>query len=353
MKSQQFEQYGEALVSHQYEIPVPKGEEVLIKISACGVCHSDVHVWEGHFDLGEGKKVDLKGNHQLPFTLGHEIAGEVIALGETANKAIVGNNYVVYPWIGCGQCPLCEKGEEHLCNRPRAIGVTVDGGFSEYVIVPSGRYLYELGKLPASLACTYACSGVTAYSAVNKVKSLVRGRELLIVGAGGVGLSALSMAKALLNCKVIVADIDQTKRELALQEGADIVIDPNDRDEVYKLRKSLKGGVAAAVDFVGSDRSLGFGMKMLNKGGTILVVGLFGGSLPLSVPMLPLKAITISGSFVGSTQDMKEMMELVHAGKINPIKITQRPLSQAHQTLKDLQQGKVVGRVVLTPGENS
>ncbi len=352
MKSQQFEDYGNALVCNQYDRPEPKGDEVLIKVKACGVCHSDVHVWEGHFDLGGGNKVDLKGNHKLPFTLGHEIAGEVVAMGDTASNATVGQNYVVYPWIGCGQCAICEKGQEHLCNRPRTLGVAVDGGFSEYVIVPSGRYLYDLGDLPASLACTYACSGVTAYSAVNQVKQQVQGRELLIIGAGGVGLSGLSMAKALLDCKIIVSDIDKAKREQALQEGADSVIDPTDKEAVYALMKSTRGGVAAAIDFVGSDRSAGFGIQMLNKGSTLLVVGLFGGALPLSIPILPLKAITIAGSFVGSTQDMKEMMELVHAGKISPIKITERSLSCAHQTLEDLQQGSIVGRVVLTPENN-
>ena len=352
MKSQQFENYGQPLVCNQHEIPTPKGDEILIKVSACGVCHSDVHVWEGHFDLGDGKKIDLKGSHKLPFTLGHEIAGEVVAMGDSASNVTVGQSYVVYPWIGCGKCALCEKEQEHLCSRPRAIGVTVDGGFSEYVIVPAGRYLYDLGEIPANLACTYACSGVTAYSAVKQIREQVSGRELLIIGAGGVGLSCLSMAKALLNCKIIVADIDPSKREQALQAGADSVIDPSDKDESYALIKSTHGGLAAAIDFVGSDRSVSFGMKMLNKGSTLLIVGLFGGSLPLSVPILPLKAITISGSFVGSTQDMKEMMELVHAGKIDPIKITQRSLSCAHQTLQDLQQGNVVGRVVLTPENN-
>jgi len=349
MKSQQFENYGATLVCNEQEIPQPKGDEILIKVNACGVCHTDVHAWEGHFDLGGGKQVDLKGGRELPFTLGHEIAGEAVAVGDTASSVTIGEQYVIYPWIGCGKCALCDDDQEHICNNPQSLGFSVDGGFSEYVIVPAGRYLHKLGDIPASLACIYACSGVTAYSAVKQIQSKANGRELLIIGAGGVGLSGLSMAKALLDCKVIVADIDPDKRQQALEEGADSVIDPNDKVAVKALMKQTNGGVAAAIDFVGSDKSLGFGIKTLSKGGTLIVVGLFGGSLPLSVPVLPLKSITITGSFVGSTQDMADMMELVRAGKINPIKISERPLSCAHQTLEDLQQGNIVGRVVLKP----
>lgn len=221
MKSQQFAQYGEALSSHEYAIPTPNAGEVIIGIHACGVCHSDVHVWEGYFDLGGGHKVDMRGSHQLPFTLGHEIAGEVVAVGEGVSHVKPGEAYVVYPWIGCSTCPLCASEQEHLCQRPRSLGVAVDGGFSSHVVVPDEKYLFPLGDLPAELACTYACSGVTAFSAINRVKPVVQQRELLIVGAGGVGLSGLAMAKALLDCTIIVADIDPEKRELALKEGAD------------------------------------------------------------------------------------------------------------------------------------
>lgn len=348
MKSEKFAAYGEALTQVEETTPQPQGEQVLIKVEACGVCHSDIHVWEGHFDLGGGQKINLQGSQNLPFTLGHEIAGEVIACGENA-QATVGEKVIVYPWIGCGYCPLCEADNEHLCYRPQQIGLQVDGGFSDYVMVPKGKYLFPLNNLPAELGCTYACSGVTAYSAINQIKPLVKGRQLLIIGAGGVGLSGLAIAKALFDCEIIVADIDEEKCKLALAEGADATIDPRDKDALKALIKRTYGGVAAAVDFVGSDRSAAFGVQALNKGSTLVVVGLFGGAMPLSIPLLPLKAITIKGSFVGSLSDMGELMELVHAGKISPIKITQRELCCAHKTLEDLRDGKVVGRVVLKP----
>lgn len=351
MQSEKFSGYGEALTTYQTATPQPQGEQVLIKIDACGVCHSDVHVWEGYFDLGGGHKINMQGSHELPFTLGHEIAGEVVACGPDA-QANVGEKVIVYPWIGCGTCPLCASNNEHLCYRPQQIGLQVDGGFSDHVLVPKGKYLFPLNNLAPELGCTYACSGVTAYNAIAQVKDIVKGRQLLIIGAGGVGLSGLAIAKAILDCEIIVADIDEEKRQLALQEGADHVIDPTDKESVKALLKRTYGGVAAAVDFVGSDRSAGFGVQALNKGSTLVVVGLFGGAMPLSILLLPLKAITIKGSFVGSLDDMGALMELVHSGEIAPIKITQRDLCCAHQTLEELRDGKVVGRVVLTPNTN-
>lgn len=350
MKSQQIENYGEPLVCNERQQPQPQGTQVLIKVKACGVCHSDLHVWEGHFDMGGGQQLNVKGQQQLPFTLGHEIAGEVVALGPEATNAQLGDNCVVYPWIGCGTCSLCRCGSEHLCKAPKAIGISVDGGYSDYVLVPDGKYLHELGDLDANLACTYACSGVTAYSALNRIKDQVAGQQLLLIGAGGVGLAGLAIAKALLDCEIIVSDIDPEKRAAALEAGADQVIDPSDSDAVRQLMKSTRGGVPAAIDFVGSDRSCGFGINCLAKGGTIVVVGLLGGSLSLSVPLLPLKCITITGSFVGSPQDMSELMALARAGEISPMKVSERPLSCAHEALMDLQKGNIVGRVVLSPG---
>ncbi|MDC8830150.1 alcohol dehydrogenase [Alteromonas gilva] len=351
MKSEQFADYGQALTTNEYSTPEPKGEEVLIKIDACGVCHSDIHVWDGYFDLGGNHKIDMRGSHKLPFTLGHEIAGEVVACGDDSS-AKIGEKVIVYPWIGCQKCPLCKTNQEHLCYQPRSLGIAVDGGFSDHVVVPHSKYAFPLNNLSPELGCTYACSGVTAYSAINQIKDLVQGRQLLIIGAGGVGLSGLAVAKALLDCEIIVADIDAQKRELALAEGADSVIDPSDKSALGALIKRTYGGVAAAVDFVGSDRSAGFGVQALNKGSMLVVVGLFGGAMPLSIPLLPLKAITIKGSFVGSLDDMHALMELVHAGKIAPIKISQRDMCCAQQTLEDLRDGKVAGRVVLVPDNN-
>ena len=174
MRAMQIIEWGQPLEAREYPDPEPQGEEVLLRVEAAGVCHSDVHIWDGHFDLGDGKQISLesRGVH-LPFTMGHEIAGEVVALGPHASGARVGDKVVAYPWIGCGQCAVCQKGEELLCLRPRTLGTRVAGGYGTHVVVPHGRYLLPYEGVPQDLAATYTCSGITAYSALKKTRNHV------------------------------------------------------------------------------------------------------------------------------------------------------------------------------------
>jgi len=152
MKSWQVTAYGKPLEPSEGETPAPRGEEVLVRVRACGVCHSDLHLWEGSFDLGGGSRLDVSRGRTLPFTFGHEIAGEVVAVGPEARGAAPGDRRVVYPWIGCGDCALCAGGEEHLCPASRALGVGRPGGYADYVLVPSGRYLFDPGEVPDARA---------------------------------------------------------------------------------------------------------------------------------------------------------------------------------------------------------
>ena len=163
-------QYGEPLVFQQSLTPIPKEAEVLIEVSGCGVCHSDVHIWEGHFNLGEGRKIDLSRIHELPFILGHEIVGCVVNLGETAKGVSVGDQVVVFPWIGCGICDMCMTGMENLCRAPKNLGVNLNGGFSTHVIVPNSKYLFLIGEQPSELAATYACSGLTKKLVIERIE---------------------------------------------------------------------------------------------------------------------------------------------------------------------------------------
>lgn len=349
MRSYQFDKYGEPLRAVETETPAPEGTEVLVRVEACGVCHSDIHLWDGYFDLGDDRKADLSRSHSLPLTLGHEIVGVVEAMGDQASGADVGDKAVVYPWIGCGDCAACNSGGDHLCARPRALGVNADGGYADHVMVPHPRFLYAYGDVDMPLACTYACSGITAYGALKKVRSRADGRSLLIIGAGGVGLAGLMIAQAMMDTTIIVADIDEAKLETAKAAGADHVINPTANGARKELIGLTGGGANGAVDFVGSDKSAGFGMQALANGGMLIVVGLFGGSMKLSVPLLPLKNIMLGGSYVGSPEEMRELMDLVVAGKVKPLPVATRPLAEADQTLRDLRDGKIVGRMVLQP----
>lgn len=341
---------GEPLSEQREPLPIPQGEEVLLRVTASGVCHSDLHIWEGFFDLGGGRKLDFMPNLTLPHTLGHEIAGEVVAVGPDVKHARVGDRRVAYPWIGCGECSNCLGGDEHICTgKPRTLGTRRPGGFSSHVVVPHERYLLDFGNLPETLACSYACSGLTAFSALKKAAPVSAQAPLLIIGAGGVGLSAVRLAQSVHGVRPLVADIDPLKREAALAAGAALAVDPREPDALQQVMAATGGGVAAVVDFVGASASVSFAMQAVRRGGRVVLVGLFGGSLELSLPLLPFRAISLQGSFVGPLEDMHELITLARQGAVPEIPIETRPLAAAQQALLDLQKGRVLGRVILQP----
>ncbi len=348
MKSYQIRNYGEPLIEKNFPTPVPDGKEVLVKVGGCGVCHSDVHILKGYFDLGGGRKADLSRSHKLPITLGHEIAGTVAAVGPYANIPVE-EKVVVYPWIGCGGCDICKSGEENLCSQPQNLGIHRNGGYATHVIVPDARYLFPIGDLSMNIAATYACSGITAFGALKKVQAKAEGRNLLIIGAGGVGLAALMIAQAIMDTTIIVADIDPLKRKASLAAGADHAVDPTDEQARKLVYKLSGGGIQAAVDFVGSNKTVKFGFGALGTAGHLAIVGLFGGAAQLSIPMFPLKSLNVMGSYVGTPSQFAELMELVSTGKIASLPVASRPLSEAQSALDDLAAGRVLGRVVLNP----
>jgi len=340
--------YATPLCETVAETPEPRGTELLVRISRCGVCHSDLHLYDGYFSLGGDKKLDVTAFRSLPFTLGHEIAGVVEKSGPDADVKI-GTSAAVFPWIGCGQCASCQAGEENLCAAPRHLGIQVDGGFATHVLVPHPRYLIDHGLLPASLAAAYMCSGLTAFAALKRLTEHARRGPILLVGIGGVGMMGLAFARALFPHPVIVADVDPAKRKAALEVGAAAAYDPADPNARKALVKATGGGVAGAADFAGTDGSLAFAVGAIGKGGKVVITGLIGGSFSTPIAMFPLKAMSIEGTFVGTLAEAQEMMALARAGKIPPVPIHERPLSAAQASLDDLRAGKVVGRVVLVP----
>src|SRR5579885_1633771 len=345
MHRQSLVAYGAPLCETVVSMPQPQGTEVLVRIHRCGVCHSDLHMQDGYFTLGDGKQLDVRAGRTLPFTLGHEIAGEVEEVGPESD-ATVGSKVAVYPWIGCGQCPACRVGDENICAAPRHLGIAVDGGYATHVLVPHARYLIEHAPLSASYAAALMCSGLTAYAALKRLADRASRAPLLLVGAGGVGLMGLALTRAMYGAPY-VADIDAKKREAALAAGAKDVFDPADPATRKALLKA-SGGIYAAVDFVGSDKSLNFATGVLAKGGKIVVTGLMGGGYSTGVAMFPLKAMTIEGKQTGTLKEAREVIDLVRANGIVSPPIAERPLAQASATLDDLRAGRIVGRVVLT-----
>ena len=344
MKAYQVEEPGKPLVCNEVETPNPQGKEVLVKTISCGVCHSDVHIHEGAFNLGGGNKLELP--LERPYTLGHEVFGEVVACGDDATVEI-GSKFVVYPWIGCGECELCKRGDEHLCNLAQNIGVQMPGGFGDHILVPDQKYLHEAGDIEPHLAGSYACSGLTAYSALKKGLPYSSDNKAIILGVGGVGMMGLQIAKSAFNVNPIVIDVDDEKLEIALSNGASKAFNSTKEESLMEILEHTEGGAMTLIDFVGSELSVGFGTNLLAKGGKYIIVGLYGGELKMPLPLIPIMERTIQGSYVGSPGDMQELMELVRANKIDPIPVEKRNASEAYQTLLDLKDGKIIGRAAL------
>ena len=351
MRSQAVVEFGSPLKEIETPTPEPKGTEVLIKVHNAGVCHSDVHLHDGYFDLGGGNKLPMSAI-QLPHTLGHEIEGEVIAIGPDAKGVKIGQRYAVFPWIGCGKCPSCLRGEENICvGGPRQLGCSngCHGGYATHVLVPDPKYLIDYGNVDPALGAAYMCSGLTAYAAMKKVGTLGPNDQVMVLGVGGVGMMGVQFAKALFGKGPLAADIDDEKLAAAKKAGASATYNTKEPDIAKKVMADTGGGAYAVVDFVGSEKSFAFASSAVRRGGKVIIVGLFGGAMQMPLPMFPFRAISIGGSMVGSLDDTREMMELVRAGKVDPVPYAKRPLSEANRTLDDLREGKIVGRVILTP----
>src|SRR5512139_1992111 len=323
---------GQPLQLNEQPTPQPTGSEVLLKVLAAGVCHSDLHLADGWFDLGGGKRMSLADRGmKLPVTLGHENVGEVVAVGPDAKGVKVGDRRLAHPWIGCGTCGPCQRGEENLCRTMRSLGVFSNGGFADFLMVPHPRYLFDIGDLPPERAAPLACSGVTTF------------------GAGGLGLMCLALHKAMGGHSAIVVDIDPAKRDAAKKAGAAKVVDGGAADAAQQIIDMTNGGAWGVIDLVGSSQSARLGCDSLIKGGKYVIVGLYGGDLTLSLPPIPMRALTIQGSYVGSLPEMKELIDLVCRTGIPPVPVATRPLTDVNAVMDQLRAGKVIGRVVLTP----
>jgi propanol-preferring alcohol dehydrogenase len=350
MRSYDVAEFGAPLKEFERPTPAPQGSEVLVRVLAAGVCHSDLHIWEGHYDLGGGKQLRVADRGvSLPLTMGHETVGEVVALGPAAKGVGVGDRRLVYPWIGCGACPVCARGEEQLCAKPRFLGIFRAGGYADHLLVPDARYLLDIGPLAPAQAAPYACSGLTTYSALKKVADAIAAHPILIIGAGGLGLMCLTLLKAMGGKGGIVADIDARKRDAAKQAGALAVIDAGAPDAAKQAVAAAGGPLWAAIDYVGASATVQLGIDSLVKGGRLVVVGLFGGDITIPTPLFPLKAMTVQGSYVGSPGEMHELLELVRRAKPAPIPTAERQLAGANAALEDLRAGRLVGRAVLVP----
>ncbi len=345
--------HGQALQWVEQADPVPTGTQVIVKVKAAGLCHSDLHIWEGHYDLGGGKKLLMSDRGiKPPITMGHEIVGELHMAGPDAGtevSALKGKTVVVHPWIGCGECTNCKRGDENICIKPQALGVARPGGFADYVLVPHPRYLVDIGSIPAAEAAPLACAGVTTYSALKKFGSRVIDDPMVIIGAGGLGLMAIQVLKAMGGKGAIVVDIDPVKREAAMKVGAILSIDPKAADAAQQIIAATGGGARAVLDLVGATATVNLAIASIIRGGQIVICGLIGGDLSIALPTIPMRPLTLQGSYVGKLEELRELVELVKVGKLSSIPVSTRPMSEANAAIQDLHHGRIIGRQVLVP----
>jgi alcohol dehydrogenase/propanol-preferring alcohol dehydrogenase len=340
---------GKPLQEIEMPTPEPVGTEVLLEVTHCGVCHSDLHIWEGYYDVGGGKKMSLTDRGvSLPLAMGHEIVGRVVKLGPEATGVKVGDLRIVYPWIGCGTCEKCLSDEDNMCEvAAHSLGVYENGGYGTHVIAPHPRHLIDPGTLDPAVAATYACSGITVYSAIKKAMPLSPDAPIVVVGAGGLGMNAIAVLKALKHRNIIVVDVSAEKREAALRAGAAKAVDGTGPETTKRIVEAAGGPVPAVIDLVNGTATAAFAFGALGKGGKLVQVGLFGGELMLPLPIMPLRALTVQGSYVGTPKELRELVQLAQEGTLQALPVTTVPQSEANDALMRLRDGKVTGRIVL------
>jgi propanol-preferring alcohol dehydrogenase len=333
MKAAVVRAYREPLSLEEVPVPeVPPGQ-VLVKVAACGVCHTDLHAADGDWPV----------KPPLPFIPGHEGVGRVAAVGAGV-KGIREGDRVGVPWLhtACGHCEHCMTGWETLCDHQQMTGYTVNGGFAEYVLADPGYVGHLPGGLSFESLAPILCAGVTVYKGL-KVLDVRPGQWVAIVGVGGLGHLAVQYARAM-GLHVVAVDIDADRLRMAGQMGAEMCVNSAEQDPVAVLQKELRGVHGALVTAV-SRESFAQSLGMLHKRGTMSMVGLPPGDFALPIFDVVLNAKTVRGSIVGSRQDLNEALQFAADGIVHASTTSHR-LDDINRVFDDLRHG-VDGRAVL------
>lgn len=327
--------------------PDPRPGQVLVKVGGAGACHSDLHLQEW-----PGENLAALG-FELPFTLGHENAGWVEALGDGVTGLEVGQPVAVYgPW-GCGACWNCRQARENYCDRQAEIqglggGLGLDGGMAEYLLVPSPRLLIPLGDLDPVAAAPLSDAALTPYHAIKRsLPKLRAGATAVVIGVGGLGHMAVELLRELTPARVIAVDIDEAKLALASDVGAHDVVLSDDlaADAIRKLTGG--SGAEVVLDMVGSDTTLATAAAVVRVMGDLTIVGIGGGTLPVSFFAVPYEA-SVQSTYWGSATELMEVIDLARAGRIAS-RVSTFPLEAAPQAYAQLAAGKIEGRAVVMP----
>ncbi|MGA9172234.1 MAG: NAD(P)-dependent alcohol dehydrogenase [Nitrososphaeraceae archaeon] len=349
---------------HEYQKPLsidstPKptistGEQVLVKVAAAGLCHSDLHLINGDWK----EIIPIK----LPIAPGHEVAGWVEELGNFVPKGIfdIGDLVAVFGGWGCGICFYCKNGDEQLCINPMWPGLSSshDGGYSEYILVPSYRFLinvkdYQKYNIKTEELAALTDAGLTPYRAIKKIRHLLEpGTNVAIVGAGG-GLGSYGIQYAKIfgaGSNVIAVDVNDTKLELAKRFGADYIINAKIQQNIRRDVLQITGGkgVNVVVDCVGTEETIRNSVGILSKGGVLVMIGLFGGQINMPLISAVINEYQVICSLWGNYNELREVIELAKHQKIKH-SIHSFPLTEVNKAIDSLRAGSIEGRAVIVP----
>ena len=335
MKAAVLHEYKQPLAIETVDTPTLAADEVLIKVEACGVCHSDLH-------LAEGDWQQLLRIIKKPLIPGHEVAGRVVARGEAVTTLDIGDRVgVAWVYWTCGECDLCREGQENLCRNQLITGAMVDGGFAEFIKAKASHALRVPEALSSAEAAPLFCAGVTVYRAVKRAE-ISAGERLAVFGIGGLGHLAVQVARHF-GARVIAVDVSEAKLELARSFGAEMTINAATDDPVKALRKL--GGVYAAVVTSGAKAAYDAAFYAVRPGGRLIVVGM--PAEPLTFPAIMMREITITSAATGTREDLGEVLQLAAEGRLRCLIETAR-LEAINEIFDAMRAGKITGRVVLT-----
>jgi alcohol dehydrogenase, propanol-preferring len=336
MKAAVLHELKKPLAMEEVERPRPGENEVLIQIEACGVCHSDLHIIDGDWK-------QFGGITKLPLIPGHEVAGLVAEVGSGVRDLKVGDRVGV-PWIywTCGECEFCREGNENLCSKQKITGLTVDGGYAEYIKAPATHATKIPERVSSAQAATLFCAGVTVYRAIKQAQ-VKAGQRLAVFGVGGLGHLAIQIGKHL-GADMTAIDVADDKLALAESLGAARTLNATSTNVVKELRRAGRMHVVLVTS--GTKAAYDTAFPCVRPTGRLLVVG-----LPPEITFAPIMMaageIHVQASAVGTRQDLAEVLDLAAQGKLH-CQVAMRPLADANAVLDEMRAGKISGRVVLT-----
>jgi len=334
MKAAVVREFKQPLVIEELPVPSPQPGQILVKIAAAGVCHTDLHAADGDWPV----------KPKPPFIPGHEGVGHVAAVGAGVSHVKEGDRVGV-PWLytACGHCRHCLGGWETLCESQQNTGYSVNGGFAEYVLADPSYVGHLPGKVPFVEIAPILCAGVTVYKGL-KVTDTRPGDWVVVSGIGGLGHMAVQYAKAM-GLNVVAVDVDDAKLELARKLGASLGVNARKADPMAFVKKEVGGAQGVLVTAV-SPKAFEQAMGMVGRGGTVSLVGLPPGDFPLSIFNTVLNGITVRGSIVGTRLDLQEALDFAGQGKVKATVAAER-LESINDIFSRMRAGDIQGRIVI------